>query len=104
MGCNAGILSKSGRLKSRKRMKAAFASLLVLLLQADPQQSPSIRAVSESAIVWGTDRPWAQSSTAQDPLTGRSLHRINTDDAEVSAYVSYSETTPGGWRRDSMSF
>jgi len=75
-------------------MKAAFASLLLLLLQADPKQSPPIRAVSESAIVWGTDRPWAHSSTTQDPLTGRLLRRIDTDDAEVSAYVSFSETTP----------
>ncbi len=73
-------------------MNAALASLLLLLPQADPQQNPPIRVVSESAIVWGTDRPWAHSSTTQDPLTGRVLLRINTDDAEVSTYVSYSET------------
>jgi len=69
-------------------MKALLASLLLLLF---PAQQP-IHVVSESAVVWGTDRAWAHSSTPQDPLTGRMLRRINTDDAEVTAYVSFSQS------------
>src|SRR5258706_8224446 len=78
-------------------MKASLASLLMLFF---PAQQP-IHVVSESAIVWGTDRPWAHSSTPQDPLTGRMMRRINTDDAEVSTYVSFSQSA-AGWEAYSI--
>ena len=64
---------------------------LVLVFSSTARQGP-IRVVAESAVLWGEERPWAHSTTVKDPLTGHALRRINTDSAEVSSSVAFSQT------------
>lgn len=67
--------------------------LVALLLPSPnfPQEStPTFRAEAESAFVWGQDAPHgAVSSIAQDPLTGRILHKLSYNGVEVSSRLGY---------------
>jgi tetratricopeptide (TPR) repeat protein len=60
------------------------------------------QAAMPSAVVWGEDPPsGAVSSRLQDSLTGHTIRKVDTDFAEVSSQVSYSETR-AGWEAYSV--
>src|ERR1700683_2291443 len=56
-------------------------------------QTPTFRAETNSAFVWGQDSPTgAVSSTVEDPLTGNPIHKLTYRGIEVSSRA--------GWERD----
>lgn len=62
------------------------------------ESTPAFRTEAESAFVWGQDAPHgAVSSIAQDPLTGRILHKLSYNGVEVSSRLGYE----GEWLADS---
>ena len=71
----------------KTKIVIAIGSILFL---AGAAQAQSIRVESESAFVWGQDRPGkAVSSSTQDPLTGQNLETMTYQGITISFVVRY---------------
>jgi hypothetical protein len=64
--------------------------LLAILAFASDVLGQEIKAEVVSAFVWGEDTPsGAISSTIQDPLTGRAIHKLRYGSIEVSSRIGF---------------
>ncbi len=73
-------------------MTRAFALVLTFSCFCLGQETPTFRAETNSAFVWGQDSPTgAVSSTVKDPLTGNPIHKLTYRGIDVSSRA--------GWER-----